>query len=117
MNHWATTTLLVAFMGFIGFRRFRRLKRRREMKPIRPIRFGVRLVLLGVAVGALSKLPVLSPPLLAGGLSLGLMLGLYSLRLTSFEPGAKGAMFMPHPQVGIILFSLFIVRIRKNGSR
>jgi len=117
MSHWATTSLLVAFMGFIGFRRFRRLRRRREMRPIRPIRFVVRMVVLGAAVVALTMLPVASPTILAGGLTLGLALGLYSLRLTSYEPGVKGAMYMPHPQVGIILFTLFLVRVSWRLSR
>jgi len=117
MNHWVTTSLFVALLGFIGFRRFRRLRRGRKMRPIRPIRSVVRLVLLGTVVGLILMLPVVSLPLLLGGLTLGLLLGLYSLWLTSFEPGVKGAMFMPHPQVGIILFGLFIVRVGWRVSR
>ena len=108
MNDLARAGLLIAFLTFIGVRRF---LAGRELRPIKPKRFLLRVLIIGSVTVSLTWFLTPSLPVLAGGLTLGLLLGLYSLKLTSLEPGVDRTMFKPHPQIGNLLFVLFAIRV------
>ena len=109
----STITLLV-LLPLIAWRvyaRFRRMVGRQRLSRIRPwvtlTLFPALLVLLCFAAHAhLERLW-----LLAGGLALGSLLGLFGLRKTRFEPTPKGLFYTPNAHLGIALSLLFVARI------
>lgn len=108
MNKWVMSAGLLSFLSFVGVRRFRSGRR---MRPIQPVRFILRAALLATVAVLLMLLRSVPLTVFLGGLTIGLMLSLYSLALTSFEPGVKRPMFKPHPQIGNFLFALFLLRV------
>ena len=110
----ASTITLLVLLPLIMWRvyaRFRRMVGRQRLSRIRPwitlAIFPVLLVLLCFA--AREHLERLG--WLAGGLSLGALLGVFGLSKTRFEPTLQGLFYTPNAHLGIALSLLFVGRI------
>lgn len=109
----ATVTLLI-LLPLIGWRiyaRFRRMVGRQRLSRIRPwitlTLFPILLLLLILASQAnLERLW-----LLAGGMVMGILLGIFGLSRTRFEPTRQGLFYTPNAHLGIALSLLFVGRI------
>lgn len=109
-----TTLTLLALVPLLTWRvyaRFRRLVGRQRLSRIRPwitlTLFPALLALLGLAAR--------SHPerlwWLAGALGAGVLLGVYGLQRTQFEPTEEGLFYTPNAHLGIALTTLFVARI------
>ena len=103
--------LLAPFLAWRVYARFRKTVRRQRLSPWRPwmtlVAFSAIVLVLGyAAVGHIERL--LS---LAGGVTIGSLLGIYGLRRTRFESTPQGRFYTPHAHIGIVLSLLFAGRI------
>jgi hypothetical protein len=109
----STVALLVLAPLLIwrAYSRFRRMVGRQRLSRVRPwitlIIFPALVLLLAYA--ARTSMERLS--MLAGGLLFGLLLGIFGLRHTRFEPTPQGLFYTPHAHLGIALSVLFLGRI------
>jgi len=109
----STITLLVLLplVAWRVYARFRRMVGRQRLSRIRPwitlVIFPVLIVLLGFA--AREHLDRLGWQ--AGGLGLGVWLGVFGLSKTRFEPTPQGLFYTPNAHLGIALSLLFVARI------
>jgi hypothetical protein len=116
MSHHAPASLvtvaLIAFIAWRVYRKFRRSIGRQRFVAARSwlsaALFPLLLVL--VAVG-LRFQPLAMGWSLAGGVMLGVALGLVGLRLTRFEVAADGLYYVPSAHLGIALSTLLVARI------
>ena len=108
---------MVVTLGFAAliawrvYKRVRRLVGRQKLSGSRPW-FTVTLfplLLVVLAVGAAAH--PLSLGCLAGGVVVGVGLGLYGTRLTRFEATPEGLFYTPNAHLGIALSLLFIGRM------
>jgi len=106
------TVALIAFIAWRLYSRFRRSIGRQRFVAARSwlsvTLFPLLLVL--VAVGLRFQPPAMGWAL-AGGLVLGIALGLVGLRLTRFEVTAEGLYYVPSAHLGIALSTLLVARI------
>ncbi len=106
------TVALIAFIAWRVYWRFRRSIGRQRFVAARSwlsvALFPLLLVL--VAVGVRLQPPALGS-CLAGGLVLGVALGLLGLRLTRFEVAPDGLYYVPSAHLGIALSTLLVARI------
>jgi hypothetical protein len=104
----------VVILALLAWRMYARIKRnigRQRLSARRPwmtvIIFPVLLALL--ALGARAQPQVLAA--LAGGLALGIALGIFGFRLTRFEVTPEGRFYTPSAHLGIALSTLLVCRI------
>jgi len=106
-----TLLVLVPLISWRVYARFRRMVGRQRLSRIRPwitlVIFPVLIGLLGFA--ARDHLDRLC--WLAGGLGLGVWLGVFGLSKTRFEPTPQGLFYTPNAHLGIALSLLFVARI------
>lgn len=109
-----TTIVLAVFAPLIVwrlYRRFRRLVGRQRLSRVRPwitlIIFPTIVLLLAYAAHWHYERLLL----LAGGLVLGSLLGIYGLRQTRFEATSDGLFYTPHAHLGIALSLLLVGRL------
>ncbi|MGH9805654.1 MAG: hypothetical protein ACRD9W_00045 [Terriglobia bacterium] len=106
-----TLLVLAPLLVWRIYSRIRRLVGRQRLTRLRPmialIVFPAVVLSLAYAAHAHAE-QLLS---LAGGLGLGLLLGVYGLRLTRFESTPQGLFYTPRAQIGIALSLLFVGRI------
>ena len=109
----AFTVLLAALVAFLAYRRVRRTIGRQRVTPRRFVLRAGLLVLAGCLVFAalLAAFDLLELGEVFVGLGLGVALGLYGLRRTSFEVGEDGVYYVPNPYLGVIISALLIGRI------
>jgi hypothetical protein len=108
---WLPTLVFVPLVAFMLYRRVRRTFGR---QPITPKRMAVRMVLLSViSVGFLVWMPTVNGFAAAAiGLTLGVVLGTYGLRHTTYDVTAAGAGYTPNPWIGLVVTALFLPRPR-----
>ncbi len=114
-HHAPVSFVTVALIAFIAWRlywRFRRSIGRQRFVAARSwlsvTLFPLLLVLVGI--GLRFQPPVMGWSL-AGGLVLGIAIGLVGLRLTRFEVTAEGLYYVPSAHLGIALSTLLVARI------
>jgi hypothetical protein len=116
MNHSGSSQALIAiaFMALIAWRMYGRIRRnigRQTFKPVRPwitlVLFPVLTALLAYAARAMP----LAQECLAGGIALGLALGVLGHRLTRFEATPEGMFYTPNAHIGIVLSAVLVARI------
>ncbi|MEO8391268.1 MAG: hypothetical protein ABI893_17835 [Polaromonas sp.] len=109
----STITLLV-LLPLITWRvyaRFRRMVGRQRLSKVRPwITLAIFPVLLVLLCFAAHEHPE-RLWWLAGGLGLGVLLGIFGLGKTQFEPTPQGLFYTPNAHLGIALSLLFVARI------
>ncbi len=98
----------------VAWRLYSRIRRLVGRQPYRPLRSWISALvfpalLIGLLVGTLRH-PVGSAAELLG-LAVGVGLGLYGLRLTTFEKTGQGLFYTPNAHLGIALSLLFTGRI------
>ena len=102
---------LVAFIAWRLYARFRRMVGRQRYRPWRTAitltLFPVIILLVGL--GASANPTALEG--LAGGLALGIVLGVVGLKLTRYEATPLGRYYTPNAHIGIALSLLFAARI------
>ena len=109
----STVTLLVS-LPLIGWRiyaRFRRMVGRQRLSKVRPwitLAIFPELILL-LAFAATSHVERLG--LLAAGLLVGALLGVFGIDQTRFEPTPQGLFYTPNAHLGIALSLLLVGRI------
>jgi hypothetical protein len=109
----STLTLLVVLplLAWRVYARFRRLVGRQRLSRIRPwitlTVFPVLILLLCFAARA----HVERLSLLLAGLICGVLLGVFGLRKTRFEPTPQGLFYTPNVHLGVALSLLFVGRI------
>ena len=103
--------LLVPLLAWHVYRRFRRMVGQQRLSKVRP---WIQLVLFPVLV-VLFGLSALAHPerllWLAAGLAAGALLGVFGLSKTVFQPTPEGLFYTPSVHLGIVLSSLFALRI------
>ena len=104
----------VAIVALIAWRLYSRIRRnigRQRLPPVRPwitlAVFPLVLVLLVLT----AHLPALGSAGLAGGVLVGIALGVFGLRLTRFEATAQGVFYTPNAHLGILLSTLVVSRV------
>ena len=106
-----TLLVLVPLIAWRVYARVRRLVGRQRLSRIRPwitlILFPALILLLCLAARSYPE----RLWLLAGGLSLGLLLGRFGLEKTRFEATPQGLFYTPNVHLGIALSLLFVARI------
>lgn len=114
-HHAPFSFVTVALMVLVAWRvywRFRRSIGRQRFVAARPwlsvTLFPVILALVGFSLRFQPAVMGLS---LAGGLLLGVALGMLGLRLTRFEVAADGLYYVPSAHLGIALSALLVARI------
>jgi len=109
-----STITLLALIPLIAWRvysRFRRMVGRQRLSRIRP---WITLTIFPALIVLLCFAAHLHPERLwwlAGGLFLGLLLGVFGLSRTRFEPTPQGLFYTPNVHLGIALSLLFVGRI------
>jgi hypothetical protein len=99
---------------FVGWRIYMRLKRNIGEQQFRPKRLKFYIVVFSLATVGCAILSVGHQPVLLGwlgGTVLGVLLGWWSLRLTTFATIAAGRFYTPNAHIGIGLSLLFIGRL------
>lgn len=99
------------FVALILFRRIRRLIGRQKFARQRPLLTVIFFPLLLAFLAVMSRSHPQSLAALAGGVALGVGLGWYGLKLTTFENTPTGLYYTPNAHLGIVLSVLLIVRI------
>lgn len=110
--HFSPTTLIfVAVFGFLLYRRYRRTVGR---QPLVPKRLTFQVILLAV-VTLLVFVPLLAHLQTAaegvGGLIVGGLVGMVSLRLTQFERTTDRDYYTPNTYLGLAVFGGFLARL------
>ena len=99
------------FVLLILFRRIRRLVGRQKFSRQRPLLTVIFFPLLLVFLAVMSLAHPQSLAALAGGAALGVGLGWYGLKLTTFENTPTGLYYTPNAHLGVFLSLLLIARI------
>ncbi len=104
----------IAIFALIAWRLYARIRRtigRQRLSPVRPWVTVVLFPLVVVLLAWASRTQPLAGAALAGGVALGIGLGLLGLRLTRFERTAEGLYYTPSAHLGIALSALLVCRI------
>jgi len=110
----AAPVVPVVIGGLLAWRVYRRLRRNIGQQPLRPRRIITSIVIFSVlsVVFFISYARFTEVLLgLGGGLLLGALLGLLSLRLTKFETTDLGHFYTPNTHIGVGLTTLFVGRM------
>jgi hypothetical protein len=106
-----TPLLIGALVIWSMYRRVRRSFGRQVLQPRRLwFRVGLLMLVGGLIASSFGREPRLLGSL-AGGIAIGVVLGIVGLRHTKFEIGAQEHYYTPHTYIGLLVTSLFIVRI------
>jgi hypothetical protein len=103
--------VLLPLIGWRVYTRFRRMVGRQRLSKVRP---WVTLAIYTILIGLLCFATRAHPERLwwlASGLGLGLLLGIFGLKKTRFEPTPEGLFYTPHAHLGIALSLLIVARI------
>ncbi len=116
MTHGSPATMLapIAIAALIAWRFYSRIRRSIGRQPLSNVRPWVTVILfplIGAALAARSLGHPLLLEALAGGLIVGVFLGLYGLRVTKFEQTTGGLFYTPAAHLGIALSVVLIARI------
>lgn len=116
MPHHAPFSLVtVAILALVAWRVYMRFRRSIGRQRFVPARSWLSVTLFPVALIAVAFGLRFQPPLmglsLAGGLALGVALGVLGLRLTRFEVARDGLYYVPSAHLGIALSTLLVGRI------
>ncbi|MDB6063282.1 MAG: hypothetical protein JWM78_3385 [Verrucomicrobiaceae bacterium] len=107
----ATVLILLPLFLWRIYSRFRRLVGRQQLSAIRPWITMIAFPLLIVFLGTAAPMTTERFAWIAGGLSVGTLLGLFGLNKTRFEASEKGLFYTPNAHLGIALSLAFIGRI------
>ncbi len=109
--------VLAALIVWRLYWRMRRLLVRQRLSPARAWMSACLFpaLLLVLAVRAWSHPPAIAA--LAAGAAIGAALGVYALRLTTFEQSAAGLFYRPSAHIGVALSLVFVIRIVYRFSR
>ena len=106
---WVVIAAVSVLGAFIFYRRIRRLlARQRYSTPRISFRLGLFGLLTLILFPILTLTTGIAP---AGGLALGIALGLYGSYLTKFDSGEDNLHFTPNPYIGSVILALFTGRI------
>ena len=106
---WVVIAAVSVLGAFIFYRRVRRLlARQRYSTPRISFRLGLFGLLTLILFPILTRTTGIAP---AGGLALGIALGLYGSYLTKFDSGEGNLHFTPNPCLGSVILTLFAGRI------
>jgi len=108
------TILICLFLAYLGWRFYSRFRRSIGRQPFRPTRLKIYVAIFSVLGLASVYRAVGHPPLLLGwitGTVLGVLLGVWGLRLTRFESSGEQRFYVPNGHIGIALSLLFVGRI------
>jgi hypothetical protein len=115
MNYPGASTLtLVILLPLLGWRlysRFKRMVGRQRLSKVRP---WITLAIFPALILLICAATLSHPErlwLLAAGLGVGALLGIFGLSKTKFEPTRQGLFYTPHAHLGIALSVLFMARI------
>jgi hypothetical protein len=108
-----TITLLILLPLILWrlYKRIRRMVGRQHLSRVRP---WLTLTIFPLVILLLALSAVAHPErllLLAGGIGIGVTLGLYGLKVTRFEATPEGLFYTPNAHLGIALSLLFVGRI------
>jgi hypothetical protein len=113
-SHAPQALVTIAILALIAWRLYYRIRRtigRQRLSPARPWVTVVLFPLVVVLLAWASRTQPLAGAALAGGVALGIGLGLIGLRLTRFERTAEGLYYTPSAHLGIALSALLVCRI------
>jgi hypothetical protein len=103
--------LLGAVIVWRFYSRIRRMVMRQKLSKVRPWITVCVLPILLLVFAAMSIAHPLPLAALAGGVAVGIGLGVYGLRLTKFETTPEGMFYTPSAHLGIALSVLLIGRV------
>jgi hypothetical protein len=109
--HVLVTLAVVALIGWRLYSRIRRSIGRQHLSRVRP---WITLTVLPLVIALLLEAGGWHMPgggCLAGGIALGLVLGVIGLRLTRYEATPTGLYYTPSAHLGIALSTLLVCRI------
>jgi hypothetical protein len=113
--HTPFSLVTVAILSLIGWRVYARVRRNIGRQHFVPARSWASVTLFALIIVTLAFGLRLQPPIagmsLAGGLALGVGLGLVGLRLTRFEATTEGLYYVPSALLGIALSTLVVARL------
>lgn len=110
--HLLVTGAIIALIGWRLYARIRRNIGRQHFTPWRSwtsVTLFPLLILL-LALGLRFKAPIMGTSL-AGGLVLGVIMGVIGLRLTRYESTPEGLFYVPSAHIGVLLSTLLVCRI------
>lgn len=110
--HLLVTAAIIALVGWRLYARIRRNIGRQQFTPRRSwasVTLFPLLILL-LALGLRFKAPIMGTAL-AGGLVLGVAMGVIGLRLTRYESTPEGLFYVPSAHIGVLLSTLLVGRI------
>lgn len=105
---------MIAFGALLLFAMYRRLRRNFGRQRVLPVRMGLRIGVLAVIGAVLLPLALRSPAsgfAIAGGIALGLAIGVFAAERTRFEMHASQLHYIPHTYAGIVVSSLLLARV------
>ena len=105
------SVLVVALIAWRLYSRFRRSIGRQQLSKVRPWITVTLFPVLTVLLFAVSLKSTLALAALAGGIAIGIGLGIYGLRLTRFEVTQAGLYYTPSAHLGIALSGLLVLRL------
>jgi membrane protein CcdC involved in cytochrome C biogenesis len=104
----------VAIVALIAWRLYARVRRNIGRQRLSPVRPWITLALFPLILTLLAftaHLPALGSAGLAGGVVVGIALGIFGLHLTRFEATAQGVYYTPNAHLGIMLSTLVVCRV------
>ena len=111
-SHALVTVAIIALIAWRLYSRVRRNIGRQRLSAVRPwITLAVFPLLILLLALSLRARPPLTEISLAGGVAVGIGLGVLGLRLTRFEASAQGRFYTPSAHLGIALSVLLVCRI------
>jgi hypothetical protein len=115
MNAAPHLLVTAAIIAFVGWRLYARIRRNIGRQHFVPWRSWTSVTLFPLLILLLALALRFKPPLmgtsLAGGLVLGVAVGLLGLRLTRYESTPEGLFYVPSAHLGVLLSTLLVCRI------
>ncbi len=105
------SVLIVALIAWRLYSRFRRSVGRQQLSKVRPWITVALFPILTALIFAFWVKSTWALAAMAGGIAIGIGLGVYGLRLTRFEVTATGLYYTPSAHLGIALSALLTLRI------
>jgi hypothetical protein len=115
-----TLLVAVAIAALVAWRVFARIRRLMVRQRLTGARPWILVCVLPVALAALLLVSLPRPAsalALVGGVAVGVGLGLYGLRLTTFEETPQGLFFTPNRYLGAAISLLLVGRIAYRALR
>lgn len=104
----------VAIVALIAWRLYSRVRRnigRQRLSPVRPWITLALFPLILILLALTAHLPAVGSAGLAGGIVVGIALGIFGLHLTRFEATPQGVYYTPNAHLGILLSTLVVCRV------